>query len=112
MQTAATKLVKKATELLNKAAASTLEAETKDRSEMPQCHKHHISLQCPACLGEASGRVNTRAKRRAAMHNLPLAWKARRKYPKCKRYRSHHFSPVTGVCPCGYKQPAKYRKSK
>lgn len=111
MPTSATQLVKKATELLNKAAASTISTETKG-SEMPKCQKHQVRLICPACMGEASGRVNSRAKRRAAKTNLALAWKARRKYPKCPRYRSHHFSPVTGVCPCGYKRPRHRAKSK
>jgi hypothetical protein len=30
-----------------------------------------------------------------------------RKYPKCSRYRAHVFSPTTGLCPCGFKRPAK-----
>jgi hypothetical protein len=28
-----------------------------------------------------------------------------RKYPQCRRYRAHIFSPRTGRCPCGFVRP-------
>lgn len=73
---------------------------------VPKCKKHKVELICPACMGERSSRIQTKAKKIANRKNLRLAWKARRKYTRCRRYQSHHFSAVTGICPCGYKRPA------
>jgi hypothetical protein len=41
---------------------------------------------------------------------MPTGGGARRKYPKCPRYRSHMFSKTTHRCPCGYVQPEKHRQ--
>ena len=32
-----------------------------------------------------------------------------RKYPPCKRYRYHVFSPKTNRCPCGFRKLRQYR---
>ena len=75
---------------------------------VPKCKKHKIELICPACMGERSShRGFSRAKKTSAMKNLKLAQRARRKYTRCPRYGSHHFSELTGICPCGYKRPGK-----
>lgn len=34
----------------------------------------------------------------------------KRIYPPCPRYNSHHFSPNTGRCPCGFERPERRTK--
>jgi hypothetical protein len=58
-------------------------------------------------LGQKGGASRSKAKIAAVTENLEAAWKAKRKYTRCKRYGSHRFSPTTGRCPCGYHKPSK-----
>jgi hypothetical protein len=58
-------------------------------------------------IGRRGGRSRSKAKLAAVRANLKKAQSARRKYPRCPRYknRSHRFSPMTGRCACGYVKP-------
>lgn len=77
------------------------------RRKALRCHIHpKTKLVCPACLGSRK-KEGSKEFLRAANRNLKLAHKARRKYTRCPRYASHHFSPVTGRCPCGSMRPAE-----
>jgi hypothetical protein len=75
---------------------------------MPNCRKHtKVKLICPACIGERSNAAGpSKSFLKSARRNLKLAHAARRKYSRCPRYASHHFSPTTGRCPCGFQRPA------
>lgn len=55
-------------------------------------------------IGRRGGRSKSAAKLAAVRVNLKKAQAARRKYPRCPRYknRSHRFSPTTERCACGY----------
>lgn len=68
------------------------------------CPKHGIKMVkfCPACRGSRGGKVGSASQAQARLKGAA----ARRKYPPCPRYGSHHFSPKTGRCPCGYTRPA------
>jgi hypothetical protein len=58
-------------------------------------------------IGRRGGLSKSFAKLAAVRANLKRAQAARRKYPRCPRYknRSHRFSPTTKRCPCGYAKP-------
>jgi|HubBroStandDraft_4_1064222.scaffolds.fasta_scaffold415301_2 hypothetical protein len=56
-------------------------------------------------LAARAGSAKSKAKAAAARKNGELGGRPR-KYPKCPRYATHSFSPVSGKCPCGFKKPA------
>jgi hypothetical protein len=58
-----------------------------------------------AKIGKKGGQSTSDAKLDALVENRKLAAKAKRKYPRCKRYGSHRFSPTTQRCPCGFQRP-------
>jgi hypothetical protein len=77
-----------------------------------------------AALGKLRWRGVSKAKRSAMASKLVSARWARlsklerskqvprtggkpRKYPPCKRYAYHSFSPLTRRCPCGFTRPAE-----
>jgi hypothetical protein len=58
-------------------------------------------------IGRQGRRSRSADKSAAISANLKKAQAARRKYPRCPRYkyRSHRFSRATGRCACGHIKP-------
>lgn len=68
----------------------------------------------PQAMAKHRKNVYAAALARSRWARIPKAERSRyvprtggrpRKYPRCRRYGSHRFSPTTDRCPCGYIRP-------
>lgn len=67
--------------------------------------KERILREHFAKLGKRGGRKITPAKTKASRRNVKAAQAAVRKYPRCPKYGSHHFSKAGKCYGCDFIKP-------